>query len=239
MAHSQVPQHIALIMDGNGRWAKKRMLPRVMGHKSAVSNLKALIKHCDHRGIKILTVYAFSTENWLRPDEEVGFLMRLFLDSLKAELKEMHEAKISVRFVGDTAAFNAELRKMMADAEALTAKNDGLIFNIAVNYGGRAEILAATQAMCAEAVAQNKTPKQISEAAFAQHLYTRGEPDPDLLIRTSGECRISNFLLWQCAYSELYFTPTLFPDFTPTELDKAIDWFQNRERRYGKISEQL
>ncbi len=239
MEKGSLPRHIALIMDGNGRWAKKRLMPRVMGHRQGKNTLKALIQHCGRLGIEILTVYAFSSENWQRPDEEVSFLMKLFLESLQEELREMHHNGMRVNFIGDVSVFSTALQEIMAKAEALTAKNQGMIFNIAVNYGARAEILRAAKEVVSEIEAGCLDLAQLSEAQFEQFLYTKGLPDPDLLIRTSGESRISNFLLWQCAYTELYFTDTLFPDFKPAQLDQALEWYAGRERRYGKISEQI
>ncbi len=239
MDKKSLPRHVAIIMDGNGRWAKKRFLPRVMGHRQGKNNVKKLIQHSGKLGIEILTIYAFSSENWRRPDEEVSFLMRLFLESLKEELAEMHTMKMKVNFLGDLSLFPAALQTIMQESMQLTAKNPGLILNVAVNYGARAEILRAAQQLCQESLAGKLDPASLTEAQLSAHLYTHGMPDPDLLIRTSGESRISNFLLWQCAYTELYFTDTLFPDFNPTEYDKALAWYAGRERRYGMISEQL
>ncbi len=239
MDKTKLPRHVAIIMDGNGRWAKKRLMPRVMGHRQGKNNVKKLIQHSGKLGIEILTIYAFSSENWRRPDEEVGFLMKLFLESLKEELAEMHQTNMKVNFLGDLSPFPEALQTIMRESMALTQQNTGLILNVAVNYGARAEILRATQHLCQEAAAGRLDPAMLTEAQFNAELYTQGMPDPDLLIRTSGESRISNFLLWQCAYTELYFTDTLFPDFNPTEYDKALHWYANRERRFGMISEQI
>ena len=239
MDKKQLPKHVAIIMDGNGRWAKKRFLPRVMGHRQGKNNVKKLIQHSGKLGIEILTIYAFSSENWRRPDEEVSFLMKLFLESLKEELAEMHQTGMKVNFLGDLSLFPQALQAIMQESMALTAQNKGLILNVAVNYGSRAEIVRAAKLLCQEAMQGKMNPETLTEAQFAQYLYTQEMPDPDLLIRTSGESRISNFLLWQCAYTELYFTDTLFPDFNPTEYDKALNWYASRERRYGMISEQI
>lgn len=239
MPKPAIPEHIALIMDGNGRWAKKRFLPRIMGHKAGVKTLKSLLLHAERIGVKIVTIYAFSTENWSRPQEEVGFLMKLFMHSLRRELAELHARKVHLRFIGDLSPFPSELVEIMRNAEQLTANNQSLHLNVAVNYGARAEILRAARQIAGEVHEGKLSPDQIDEACFSRFLYTNTLPDPDLLIRTSGESRLSNFLLWQLAYTELYFVDTLFPDFKQAELDKAIAWYQDRERRFGKTSEQL
>jgi undecaprenyl diphosphate synthase len=239
MDKNTLPHHVAIIMDGNGRWAKKRLMPRAMGHRQGKNNVKKLIQYSDQVGVKILTIYAFSSENWRRPDEEVSFLMRLFLESLKEELAEMHQNNICIHFLGDLSLFPAELQLIMHESMALTESNSGLIVNVAVNYGARAEIVHAVQKLCREVLAGQIAPEDITETQMSDCLYTQGMPDPDLLIRTSGESRLSNFLLWQCAYTELYFTDTLFPDFNPNEYAKALNWYASRERRFGKISEQM
>lgn len=239
MSKADMPEHVAIIMDGNGRWAKKRFLPRSFGHKAGVSALKALIQCCPSRGIQILTIYAFSTENWSRPDEEVSFLMRLFLESLKAELAALHHSGVSLRFMGELSDLNPGLLEIISEAQLLTCHNTGLILNVALNYGARAEILKAMHQVCQEVSENKRDLSTLSSENFSAYLYTQGLRDPDLLIRTSGECRISNFLLWQCAYTELYFVDTLFPDFNVSEFDRALAWYKGRERRYGKISEQM
>ena len=235
----QLPKHVAIIMDGNGRWAKKRLMPRIMGHRQGKNNVKKLIQHSSKSGIQVLTIYAFSSENWRRPSEEVGFLMKLFLESLKEELAEMHETGLKVNFLGDLSMLPIDLEKLMRETEALTLQNKGMVLNVAVNYGSRAEMVRAAKILCQEAIAGKINPDSLTEEQFSDCLYTKGIPDPDLLIRTSGENRISNFLLWQCAYTELYFTDTLFPDFNPTEYEKALSWYAGRERRYGMTSEQI
>ncbi|MCX7123910.1 MAG: isoprenyl transferase [Gammaproteobacteria bacterium] len=234
-----LPKHVAIIMDGNGRWAKKRFMPRVMGHRQGKNNVKKLIQHSSQKGVQVLTIYAFSSENWRRPSEEVSFLMKLFLESLKEELAEMHETGLKVNFLGDLSLLSEPLEALMRETEVLTHPNKGMILNVAVNYGSRSEMLRATKMLCQEARDGKINPDDLTEDLFSQYLYTKGIPDPDLLIRTSGESRISNFLLWQCAYTELYFTDTLFPDFNPNEYDKALNWYASRERRYGMISEQI
>ena len=239
MSQPVIPHHIALIMDGNGRWAKKRFLPRIMGHKAGVKTLKSLLLHAEKIGVKVVTIYAFSTENWSRPKDEVGFLMKLFMQSLRRELAELHERKVCLRFIGDLSFFPTELVEIMHNAEQLTLNNQNLHLNVAVNYGARAEIIRAVRAIVKQVREGQLSDTDINESYFSRFLYTAGLKDPDLLIRTSGEARLSNFLLWQSAYTELYFVDTLFPDFKPAELDKAIAWYQQRERRFGKTSEQL
>ncbi|MCF7520992.1 isoprenyl transferase [Neisseria sp. ZJ106] len=231
--HTQIPQHIAVIMDGNGRWAKKRFLPRVMGHKRGLDALENMVRNCVESGVRYLTVFAFSTENWRRPEEEVSFLMGLFLQALQKQVKRLHENNIRVRVIGSRERFNEEICRGIAAAEALTAANTGLTLTIAADYGGRWDILQAVGKL----MAAGET--DISEEKLAAHLMLGDAPEPDLFIRTGGETRISNFLLWQMAYAELYFTDILWPDFDRKALDAAIASFQNRERRFGRTSEQL
>ena len=236
---SNIPGHIAIVMDGNGRWARKRNRPRSMGHQAGLKALRATIEYCVKLGIDTLTVFAFSSENWNRPEGEVSRLMELFLRALDKEALELHENGICVRFVGDKTAFKPTIHKKMLEAEELTAGNNRLTTNIAVNYGGRWDITQAAKTM-ARSVAQGRlSPDDINEDSLAQSLATAKSPDPDLFIRTGGEMRISNFLLWQSAYTEFYFSPVLWPDFGEQELDQAITAFQSRERRYGKTSEQV
>ena len=233
------PQHIAIIMDGNGRWAKKRGLPRVAGHHQGVRALRRIVQHCVNNDIPALTVYAFSSENWQRPAEEVKLLMELFIISLNREIKMMHKNNIRVRFIGERMAFPEKLIASINHAESVTAANTGLNFNIAANYGGRWDISQA----CKKLIETNSSISQLSvkelEAELTEHICLNSLPAPDLFIRTGGEQRISNYLLWQLAYTELYFTDCLWPDFKPEELGKAIEWFLGRERRFGKISEQV
>lgn len=231
---NQVPQHIAIIMDGNGRWAKKRFLPRVAGHIKGVSALKKIVDHCDSIGIKHLSVFAFGRENWSRPQSEVSFLMRLMIKRLDKELDELHQKNAVIRFIGDRSRLNQEFINSINHAEQTTQTNSGLNFNICVDYSGQYDIIQAINRFIQENPAQS-----ITEEHFANYLLTAGQPSPELVIRTSGESRISNFMLWQLAYSELYFSQAFWPDFAPTDLDHAIAWYNNRERRFGKISAQL
>jgi len=236
---SNIPGHIAIVMDGNGRWAKKRNRPRSMGHQAGLKALKKTIKHCARLGVKTLTIFAFSSENWNRPDGEVTRLMEIFLRALDKEVDTLHENGICLRFIGDLTAFQTAIQTKIAEAQTLTADNNRLVANVAVNYGGRWDITQAGKHL-AEAVLEGRLPlKEVDETQFASYLALAGSPDPDLLIRTGGEMRISNFLLWQSAYTEIYFTPILWPDFDETSLDQAIAAFQSRERRYGRTSDQV
>lgn len=229
-----IPNHIAIIMDGNGRWAKRRFLPRVAGHVKGVNTLKKMVIHCDAIGVKHLTVFAFGRENWNRPQSEVSFLMKLMLKRLQKELAEMHERNAIIKFIGDRSRLNDQLLKEINHSEQLTANNSGLHFNICLDYSGQYDILQAVNRIITE-----KQTSQISEAEFANYLLTNGQPAPELLIRTSGESRISNFMLWQIAYTEIFLSELCWPDFDTTALDKAIEWYNSRERRFGKTSEQL
>ncbi|WP_373699951.1 isoprenyl transferase [Neisseria dentiae] len=233
LAHTRIPRHIAVIMDGNGRWAKKRFLPRVMGHKRGLDALENMVKRCAELGVQYLTVFAFSTENWRRPEEEVSFLMGLFLQALQKQVQRLHENNMRVKVIGNRSRFSESIRQGIADAEALTAGNTGLAVTVAADYGGRWDILQAVNRLIEEGAAE------VTEEALAKHLMLSEAPEPDLFIRTGGETRISNFLLWQMAYAELYFTDTLWPDFDDAALDAAIRSFQTRERRFGRTSEQL
>ncbi|HTY13611.1 MAG TPA: isoprenyl transferase [Candidatus Omnitrophota bacterium] len=228
-----IPQHIAIIMDGNGRWAKKRGLPRIAGHKKGAESLREVVKACNELGVKYLTVYAFSTENWQRPEDEVGFLMRLFMEAINNEVQKLHKNKVRIRFLGRLEKFSPELREKMKWAMELTKENLAGNLNVMVNYGGRAELVDAFNAIRAAGM------DKIDEGTVNRYLYTAGIPDPDLLIRTANEMRVSNFLLWQIAYSELYVTDVFWPDFGKQELLKAVEEYGKRERRYGKTSEQL
>ena len=236
LQRERLPKHVAVIMDGNGRWAKRRGQPRIMGHRRGVDVLKDLLRCCRDWGIEALTAYAFSTENWGRPLEEVEFLMMLFERVLRQELREMMAENVRIRFVGNLAALPRSLQAEIARAVEQTATNQGIQFTVATNYGGRQEILQACQAIAQKVQDGVLTPDQIDEATFSQHLYTNGICDPDLLIRTSGEMRISNFLLWQMAYSEIYVTDTLWPDFHRQEFHQALQNYQQRDRRFGKVS---
>lgn len=231
----RLPQHVAVIMDGNGRWAKRQGLPRIMGHKRGVDALKDLLRCCRDWGVQALTAYAFSTENWGRPLEEVEFLMTLFERVLRKELREMMQEDVQIKFVGNLNALPRSLQAEISRSMADTQDNRGIKFTVATNYGGRQEILAATKAIALQVQQGLVQPDQIDEALFESHLYTAGICDPDLLIRTSGEMRISNFLLWQLAYAEIYITETLWPDFDRTEFHRALCSYQERDRRFGKV----
>ena len=229
-----VPRHVAIIMDGNGRWAKKRFLPRVAGHRKGVEAVREVVKACIERGVQYLTLFAFSSENWRRPSDEVSFLMKLFLSSLEQEVEKLHSNQIRFKVVGDLSAFDARIRDLVRRAEELTAANTRLTLTIAANYGGRWDILQAADRARAEDPAA-----PISEERLAPHLSMAFAPEPDLFLRTGGEQRVSNFLLWQLAYTELYFTDQLWPDFDAAALDTAFASFRRRERRFGRTSEQL
>ena len=231
--HRNVPRHIAVIMDGNGRWAKKRFLPRVMGHKKGLDALENLCAECSAAGVEYLTVFAFSTENWRRPQEEVGFLMGLFLQALQKQVRRMHEHNMRLKVIGDRSRFNAEIVAGIEAAERLTQANTGLTLTIAADYGGRWDIIQAANRLLAAG------KSEITEDDLHNELAMADAPEPDLFIRTGGEMRISNFLLWQMAYAELYFTDTLWPDFDKKAFQTAIASFQSRERRFGRTSEQL
>ncbi len=232
----KLPKHIAIIMDGNGRWANQRGLPRIEGHRKGANTLKAILRTCKNWGIKNLTVYAFSTENWGRPLTEVSFLMNLFERLLQKELQEMKQEGVCIKFIGDLSAIPSSLQQQIAYSMTETSHNQAINFNVAINYGGRSEIVKACRDL-AEKVAHKKlTPSAIDADLISQHLYTGNSPDPDLLIRTSGEMRLSNFLLWQMAYAEIYVTDTLWPDFDVQQLEKAIISYQKRDRRFGKLS---
>jgi undecaprenyl diphosphate synthase len=233
------PQHVAIIMDGNGRWARSRGLPRVAGHRASVKVVRRIVEECGRRHVGFLTLFAFSSENWSRPAEEVGTLMRLFLDALVREIADLHRNQVRLRFIGDRESLNGELVQRMRDAEALTSNNTGLGLLIAVAYGGRWDITQACRALAGAAVAGELNPAQVAEEDVQSRLALAGIPDPDLLIRTGGERRISNFLLWNLAYTELYFTEVLWPEFSAAHLDEAFDYFSQRERRFGKTSAQV
>ena len=231
-----VPRHIAIIMDGNGRWAKKRFLPRVAGHKRGVETVREIIKACVERGVSYLTLFAFSSENWRRPQEEVSFLMQLFLRALEEEVTKLHEKGIRFRVIGDLSRFDPQIVSLIKRGEELTTGNVSLTLTIAANYGGRWDILQAMEKMLA---ARPEKRSGFTEADLAGQLALNYGPEPDLFIRTGGEQRISNFMLWQLAYSEFYFTDTLWPEFDTAALDQAITSYQQRERRFGRTSEQL
>jgi undecaprenyl diphosphate synthase len=231
-----VPRHIAIIMDGNGRWARKRHLPRVAGHRKGADAVRATVRGCAQRGVEFLTLFAFSSENWRRPAEEVSFLMDLFVSALEQEVAKLHENGIRFRVVGELTRFEPRIQKLIREAEALTGENRGLTLTVAANYGGRWDLMQAVERMLA---AQPELARGFGEQDLAAHLAMSYAPEPDLFIRTGGEQRISNFLLWQLAYTELYFTDTLWPDFDAAALERAIRSYQQRERRFGRTSEQL
>ena len=238
-APTSIPGHIAIVMDGNGRWAKKRNRPRSMGHQAGQKALRATIENCVRVGVETLTVFAFSSENWNRPAGEISRLMEIFLRALDKEVSELHENHICLRFIGDKTAFSPAIQAKMLKAETLTAGNTRLVANIAVNYGGRWDITQAAKQMAIAAANGDLSIDDADESQFAQFLALADSPDPDLFIRTGGEMRISNFLLWQSAYTEFYFTDVLWPDFDSDVLDQAIATFQSRERRFGRTSEQV
>ncbi len=236
---ANIPGHIAIFMDGNGRWAKKRTRPRSMGHQAGLKSLRTCIEQCVYLGVKTLTVFAFSSENWKRPAAEVSRLMELFMRALNKEVKELHQNGIRIKFIGDKSAFKPAIEQKMLEAEILTRNNTRMLANIAVNYGGRWDITQAAKTL-AVAISEGKLKADdVTEAGFSQFLALAESPDPDLFIRTGGEMRISNFLLWQCAYTEFYFTETLWPDFDKEELNAAVRAYQSRERRFGQTSEQV
>jgi len=229
-AHGDVPRHVAIILDGNGRWARSRMLPRIAGHRRGLEAVRATIGNCADRGIEFLTLFAFSSENWRRPAEEVALLMQLFQLALTSEVERMHKNGVRLKVIGDLQRFDPKIRKLIEQGEKVTAGNKRLTLTIAANYGGRWDLLQAINQI---------DQRPIDEAALAAHLSMNYAPEPDLFIRTGGEERISNFLLWQLAYSELYFTDTLWPDFDAEALDAAIASYRSRERRFGRTSEQV
>jgi undecaprenyl diphosphate synthase len=231
------PQHIAFIMDGNGRWARKRLLPRMFGHRAGTSATKAMVEACDQLGVKYLTVYAFSSENWARPLTEVDALMKLMVEMTRKEIDGMMKNNVRFCALGNLAKLPEATRRELEMGVERTKNNTGVQFNIAVSYGGREEIVDAARAIALKVKDGTLDPATLDEATFAQHLYLPGVPDPELLIRTGGDLRISNFLLWQIAYTEIYVTPTLWPDFDKKELIKAVDAYHTRQRRFGKVLE--
>lgn len=235
---NNLPTHVAIIMDGNGRWAKRRGMPRTMGHKAGAETLRTIVSAASDLGIKALTVYGFSTENWKRPDQEVSLLMSLIGEYLKKYTQSMHENGVRIRFIGYTPGLSLDLQKIMADAEELTKDNQGLTLHLAINYGGRNELTQAMKTIANDIKEGILNPDDISENLIASRLYTKDFPDVDLLIRPSNDWRISNFLLWQLAYAEFWFTPLHWPDFTKDTLVEAIMAYQQRERRFGGLVEE-
>ena len=231
----QLPEHIGIIMDGNGRWAKKRGLPRSAGHTAGAQTFRKIARYCSDIGIKYLTVYAFSTENWRRPSDEVDALMRLFKDYLQEAIRDFKDDSIVLRFIGDRSAFSPEVLSLMNENEEESRERDGMVLNIAMNYGGRAELVTAIRDMANEVKDGSLDPAAITEELVSQHLYTKGQPDPDLIIRPSGENRTSNFLLWQSAYAEYVIMDVMWPDFTQDDLNQALIEFAKRNRRFGGV----
>ncbi len=228
----QVPRHVAIIMDGNGRWAQRRHLPRLVGHRHGTNNIHPIVETCEELGIAVLTLYAFSTENWGRPEDEVNGLMRIFLEISRRETMALHRKGVRVRQIGSLEGVNSALQQAIGDAHELTKHNTGMVLNIAFNYGGRAEIVRAVR----EIIGAGYRPDEVTEELISRYLYTADLPDPDLVIRTAGEMRLSNFLLWQAAYAEYYSTEKLWPDFTPDDLREAVGAFSLRKRRYGRLT---
>jgi undecaprenyl diphosphate synthase len=234
-----LPRHIAIIMDGNGRWAKQRHLPRVAGHKAGVESVRNTVKYCAEKNIEVLTLFAFSSENWRRPVQEISYLMNLFIAALEREAKKLHKQNIQLRIIGDRSRFDEKLQAQMEKAEILTVDNTGMKLIIAANYGGQWDITSACQQLAAAVEQGTLRSTDITPELIQSRLSTHDLPEPDLFIRSSGEQRISNFMIWQLAYAELYFTECLWPEFGVKELDKALAFFSGRERRFGHTSEQL
>lgn len=234
-----IPRHIAIIMDGNGRWAKKRFQPRFMGHRAGVRALEGVVKHCVVCGVEILSIFAFSSENWRRPGKEVDLLMELFKQALDHQVNRLHDNNIRLKVIGDISRFSDTIQQKIHFAESLTAKNTGLLINIAANYGGRWDITQSVKQLALEVQKGTLQAEEITEERINEKLVTAQLPEPDLFIRTGGEQRISNFLMWQLAYTELYFTDTLWPEFKAADLDLAIASYSKRERRFGRTSEQI
>lgn len=236
---SSTPKHIAIIMDGNGRWAKKKGLPRAAGHQAGFRTTRDIVEACVRRDIKALTLFAFSSENWARPEQEVGLLMDLFLRGLKSEVSKLHENNVCINFIGERSAFSAKLQSEMTNAETRTADNTGLNLAVAVNYGGRWDIVNAAKKLACKVKAGELQPEDIDSEMFSSQVSLSNISEPDLFIRTGGEKRISNYLLWHLAYTELYFTDVLYPDFDDAELESAMVFYAGRQRRFGKTGDQV
>lgn len=236
---NRLPRHVAIIMDGNGRWAKKKGRPRFFGHRAGVEAVRNVVKHCIERGVQVLTLFAFSSENWRRPKQEVSLLMELFMTALDREVKRLHKNNVQLRIIGDRSAFGEKLCQRIDESEALTRHNSGLTLVVAANYGGRWDVAQAAARLAQQARDGQIDPQEITPELIRGHLSLSDLPEPDLFIRTGGEQRISNFLLWQLAYTELYFTDTLWPDFDDLAFDQALESFAQRQRRFGKTGDQI
>ena len=236
---NRIPRHVAIIMDGNGRWAEQRHLPRIAGHRAGVDAVRGVVEACGEKGIEVLTLFAFSSENWRRPEEEVGLLMGLFMTALEQQAKRLHKNNVRLRIIGERSAFTAQLQSRITEAEQLTRSNTGLTLVVAANYGGRWDIAQAAGRIAAQAKAGELNPEDITPEVFETALSLHDLPPPDLFIRTGGEKRISNFLLWQLAYTELYFTDTLWPDFDRQAFEDALASFGSRQRRFGRTGKQV
>ncbi len=237
--HGNIPRHIAIIMDGNGRWGKKRLLPRIAGHRAGVDSVRSVVQRCGELGVNALTLFAFSSENWRRPEQEVSLLMELFITALQRETKKLSKNNVKLRVIGDRSRFSEKLQGEIQKAEDLTANNTGLVLSVAANYGGRWDIVEAARQIADKVKRGELASSDITEELMSQHICMADLPEPDLFIRTGGEQRISNFLMWQLAYSELYFTDVLWPDFKKEELDRAIESFASRQRRFGRTGDQV
>lgn len=236
---ASIPKHIAVIMDGNGRWAKKRFLPRSAGHRAGVSATRSIVENCVHQGVEALTVFAFSSENWNRPKKEVDALMAIFISSLKSEVTKLKAQNVCVKFIGDNTSFSDELQSVISETEIQTANNTGLILTIAANYGGRWDITKACKLVAEKVSSGILSVDDVDESLMSEEMCLSRLPEIDLLIRTGGESRVSNFTLWQLAYTELYFTEILWPDFNAASLQDAISWYGKRQRRFGKTPAQV
>lgn len=238
-SNTENPQHIVVVMDGNGRWARQRHLPRTAGHHAGVKSTRKVVESCIREKIRALTLFAFSSENWKRPEQEVSSLMELFVSTLQTEVKSLHQQNVRVRFIGECSAFSDKLQRRINDASALTQNNSGLQLNIAVNYGGRWDIAHACQQIAEKVARGELNASDVNAQLVDEHVCLSQLPEPDLFIRTGGEKRISNFLIWQLAYTELYFTDVLWPDFSEQHFAEALDWYIGRQRRFGKTGEQI
>ncbi len=238
-APESMPRHVAIIMDGNGRWASKRHLPRFAGHRAGVTRVREMVRVCNQRGVQVLTLFAFSSENWRRPSQEVDLLMGLFISTLRRETRDLHRNNVKLRVVGERSAFPVRLQEQIQAAEAQTANNTGLQLVVAANYGGRWDVADTARRLASQVAAGELLPEAITAEYFGRAVCLGDLPEPDLFIRTGGEQRISNYLLWQLAYTELYFTDTLWPDFGEAAFDEAVLWFSSRQRRFGRTGEQV